>query len=111
MKIDVIILAAGKGTRMKSSTPKVLNKLANKPLLQHVIDTCALLKNAKLHIVLGNEKNLIKASVKAPKSTNWISQKNQLGTGHAVKQALSSLRPGATTLIMYGDVPLVGLST
>ena len=111
MKIDVIILAAGKGTRMKSSTPKVLNKLANKPLLQHVIDTCALLKNAKLHIVFGNEKNLIKASVKVPKGTNWISQKNQLGTGHAVKQALSSLRPGATTLIMYGDVPLVGLST
>ena len=51
-------------------------------------------------------KNQVKASVKVPKGTNWISQKNQLGTGHAVKQALSSLRPGAMTLIMYGDVPI-----
>ncbi len=111
MKIDVIILAAGKGTRMGSNTPKVLSELASKPLLQHVIDTCSQLSNSKLHIVVGVGKNQVKHSVYTPKSTNWISQNKQLGTGHAVKQALKSLRPGATTLIMYGDVPLVDIKT
>ncbi len=111
MKIDVIILAAGKGTRMGSNTPKVLSKLASKPLLQHVIDTCSQLSNSKLHIVVGVGKNQVKESVLTPKGTNWISQNRQLGTGHAVKQALKSLRPGATTLIMYGDVPLVNIKT
>ena len=106
MKIDVIILAAGKGTRMGSNTPKVLSELASKPLLQHVIDTCSQLSNSKLHIVVGVGKNQVKESVLTPKGTNWISQNSQLGTGHAVKQALKSLRPGATTLIMYGDVPI-----
>ena len=111
MKIDVIILAAGKGTRMGSNTPKVLSELASKPLLQHVIDTCSQLSNSKLHIVVGVGKNQVKESVLTPKGTNWISQNRQLGTGHAVKQALKSLRPGATTLIMYGDVPLVNIKT
>ena len=111
MKIDVIILAAGKGTRMGSNTPKVLSKLASKPLLQHVIDTCSQLSNSKLHIVVGVGKNQVKESVLTPKGTDWISQNSQLGTGHAVKQALKSLRPGATTLIMYGDVPLVNIKT
>lgn len=111
MKIDVIILAAGKGTRMGSNTPKVLSELASKPLLQHVIDTCSQLSNSKLHIVVGVGKNQVKQSVLTPKGTNWISQNRQLGTGHAVKQALKSLRPGATTLIMYGDVPLVNIKT
>ena len=111
MKIDVIILAAGKGTRMGSNTPKVLSELASKPLLQHVIDTCSQLSNSKLHIVVGVGKNQVKQSVLTPKGTNWISQNRQLGTGHAVKQALKSLRPGATALIMYGDVPLVNLKT
>ena len=111
MKIDVIILAAGKGTRMGSNTPKVLSELASKPLLQHVIDTCSQLGNSKLHVVVGVGKNQVKQSVLTPKGTNWISQNRQLGTGHAVKQALKSLRPGATTLIMYGDVPLVNIKT
>ena len=73
MKIDVIILAAGKGTRMGSNTPKVLSKLASKPLLQHVIDTCSQLSNSKLHIVVGVGKNQVKESVLTPKGTNWIS--------------------------------------
>ena len=111
MKTDVIILAAGKGTRMKSSTPKILQNLANKPLLQHVIDTCTQIQNSKLHIIVGKDKNLIQSTVNTPRGTNWVLQKNQLGTGHAVKQALDSLRPGSVSLIMYGDVPMVGLST
>ena len=111
MKIDVIILAAGKGTRMGSNAPKVLSELASKPLLQHVIDTCSQLSNSKLHIVVGVGKNQVKQSVLTPKGTNWITQNRQLGTGHAVKQALKSLRPGATALIMYGDVPLVNIKT
>ena len=96
---------------MGSNTPKVLSELASKPLLQYVIDTCSQLSNSKLHIVVGVGKNQVKQSVLTPKGTNWISQNRQLGTGHAVKQALKSLRPGATALIMYGDVPLVNLKT
>ena len=111
MKTDVIILAAGKGTRMRSLTPKILQNLANKPLLQHVVDTCSQIQNSKLHIIVGKDKKLIQSTVNTPRGTNWVLQKNQLGTGHAVKQALDSLRPGSVSLIMYGDVPMVGLAT
>ena len=71
MKTDVIILAAGKGTRMRSSTPKILQNLANKPLLQHVIDTCSQIQNSKLHIIVGKDKNLIQSTVNTPRGTNW----------------------------------------
>ena len=85
MNVDIIILAAGQGKRMQSSLPKVLQSLGGKPLLQHVIDTCSKLEKVKLHIVVGGQKKLIQSSISAPKSTNWVVQKNQLGTGHAVK--------------------------
>ena len=111
MNVDIIILAAGQGKRMQSSLPKVLQPLGGKPLLQHVIDTCSKLEKVKLHIVVGGQKKLIQSSISAPKSTNWVVQKNQLGTGHAVKQALPSLRPNSCSVVLYGDGPLVKLKT
>ena len=111
MNVDIIILAAGQGKRMQSSLPKVLQSLGGKPLLQHVIDTCSKLEKVKLHIVVGSQKKLIQSSISAPKSTNWVVQKNQLGTGHAVKQALPSLRPNSCSVVLYGDGPLVKLKT
>ena len=111
MNVDIIILAAGQGKRMQSSLPKVLQPLGGKPLLQHVIDTCSKLEKVKLHLVVGGQKKLIQSSINAPKSTNWVVQKNQLGTGHAVKQVLPSLRPNSCSVVLYGDGPLVKLKT
>jgi len=111
MNVDIIILAAGQGKRMQSPLPKVLQPLGGKPLLQHVVDTCSKIEKAKLHIIVGGQKKLIQSSINVPKSTNWIIQKKQLGTGHAVKQALSSLRPNSHTVVLYGDGPLVKINT
>ena len=111
MKIDAIILAAGKGKRMQSASPKVLQKVAGKALLQHVIDTLLELKNCQPHIVVGDQASLVKASVSAPKNSKWSKQAKQLGTGHAVKQSLKNLRAGSIALVLYGDVPLVKSST
>ena len=111
MNVDIIILAAGQGKRMQSPMPKVLQSLGGKPLLQHVVDTCSKIEKAKLHIIVGGQKKLIQSSINVPKSTNWIIQKKQLGTGHAVKQALSSLRPNSHTVVLYGDGPLVKINT
>lgn len=111
MKIDAIILAAGKGKRMQTSFPKVLQEVAGKSLLQHVIDNTKELKNCQAHIVIGEQGALVKKSVCALKKSKWIKQAKQLGTGHAVKQTLKELRPGSVALILYGDVPLVKSST
>ena len=111
MKIDAIILAAGKGKRMQSALPKVLQQVAGKALLQHVLDTSLELKSCQPHIVLGDQATLVKASVSAPKNSKWSKQAKQLGTGHAVKQSLKGLRAGSIALILYGDVPLVKSST
>ena len=111
MKIDAIILAAGKGKRMQSASPKVLQQVAGKALLQHVLDTSLQLKSCQPHIVVGDQATLVKASVSAPKNSKWSKQAKQLGTGHAVKQSLNGLRAGSIALILYGDVPLVKSST
>ena len=111
MKIDAIILAAGKGKRMQSASPKVLQKVAGKALLQHVLEASLELKNCQPHIVVGDQGSLVKASVSAPKNSKWSKQAKQLGTGHAAKQALKGLRAGSVALILYGDVPLVKSST
>ena len=111
MKIDAIILAAGKGKRMQSASPKVLQQVAGKALLQHVLDTSYELKSCQPHIVVGDQASLVKASVFAPKNSKWSKQAKQLGTGHAAKQALKGLRSGSVALILYGDVPLVKSAT
>jgi len=107
--IDAIILAAGQGTRMKSNKAKVLHHLGGKSLLQHVIDAINPLSTS-INIVIGNDAELVKNSIKSH-SINWVVQKKQLGTGHAVKQATPYVKDQSMYLILYGDVPLIKTST
>lgn len=107
MDIQVIILAAGKGSRMKSQLPKVLHKLAGKPLVQHVIDNCRSMGANHCHLVIGHGGEQVKDTVTGEKiELSFVEQKEQLGTGHAVKMALDGLKDDTATLILYGDVPL-----
>ncbi|NNJ72829.1 MAG: bifunctional UDP-N-acetylglucosamine diphosphorylase/glucosamine-1-phosphate N-acetyltransferase GlmU [Enterobacterales bacterium] len=109
MSLSIIILAAGQGTRMKSSVPKVLHELAGKPLVQHVIDTATSLEPSDIHLVYGHGADQLKATITSP--LNWVLQAEQLGTGHAVQQVRNDLPAEGVTLILYGDVPLVTSDT
>ena len=111
MNLDIVILAAGKGTRMGSPLPKVLSNLAGRPLLAHVLDTASKLKRCKLHVVVGHEAKKVKQAFSSNKKINWIKQSEQLGTGHAVKQALKHIRHNSNVVILYGDVPLISENT
>jgi bifunctional UDP-N-acetylglucosamine pyrophosphorylase/glucosamine-1-phosphate N-acetyltransferase len=110
MKITTIILAAGKGTRMRSSLPKILHKIANRPLLQHVYDTAKQLENNTIKIVVGHGAEMVTETLKSLEA-DWIEQKQQLGTGHAVQQVNSQIADTDAVLILYGDVPLLKLAT
>ncbi len=110
MKITTIILAAGKGTRMRSELPKILHEIAKKPLLQHVYDMSRQLENNSITIVYGHGAEQVRQCLK-DLDANWIEQKQQLGTGHAVQQAKDQIADTDTVLILYGDVPLLKLST
>ncbi len=110
MAVDVVILAAGQGSRMRSRQAKVLHRLAGKPLLGHVVDTAARFENAQITVVVGYGAEGVRACF-ADRPINWVEQTKQLGTAHAVAQALPWLRAGARTLILYGDVPLITFST
>ena len=108
--LEVIILGAGKGTRMRSSLPKVLHSLAGKPLIHHVIDTARQLGAANIHVVVGHDADAVESAV----STDDVSchrQTEQLGTGHAVKQAIPACRPESTVIVLFGDVPLLTYQT
>jgi len=108
MDIQSIILAAGKGSRMKSQLPKVLHQLAGKPLVQHVIDTCSSLSISHCHLVVGHGAEIVKQRVSANRmQLHFVQQTEQLGTGHAVKVALPSLVKDSPVIILYGDVPLI----
>ena len=111
MNIDFVILAAGQGTRMGGDSPKVLANLAGQPMLQNLINTTNPFKKSKRILVVGYKANEVKKHIKTPKNTDWVKQNKQLGTAHAVKQALSSLRKGSVAVILYGDVPLVSAAT
>lgn len=112
--LNIIILAAGQGTRMKSSLPKVLHKLGGKALLQHVIDTAQALFPKNIYIIYGYEGEKIKSAFENIKynKLNWVYQEKQLGTAHAVMQVLPMLRNSdEQVLILYGDVALISLQT
>ncbi|MDO8860122.1 bifunctional UDP-N-acetylglucosamine diphosphorylase/glucosamine-1-phosphate N-acetyltransferase GlmU [Haliea sp. E1-2-M8] len=106
MSLEVVILAAGQGSRMRSSLPKVLHLLAGKPLLAHVIDSAQQLSPTAIHVVVGHGAEQVR-SVFGEQALFWIEQRQQLGTGHAVLQALPAIGEGSTVLVLYGDVPLV----
>lgn len=104
-KTQAIILAAGKGSRMKSSTPKALHLLSGKTLLRYVVDT-AINIDANINIVIGHNAELVKNSI-MDANVNWILQKEQLGTAHAVQQAIADIADDDICLILYADVPLI----
>src|ERR1700687_4414577 len=108
--MNIVILAAATGKRMRSALPKVLHPLAGRPLLSHVIDTARALKPARLVVVIGHGADQVRAAVGAP-DVRFVVQEAQLGTGHAVQQALPLLDPALRTLVLYGDVPLTKVST
>jgi bifunctional UDP-N-acetylglucosamine pyrophosphorylase/glucosamine-1-phosphate N-acetyltransferase len=108
--MNIVILAAGQGKRMHSNLPKVLHPLAGKPLLAHVIDSARRLSPQTLCLVYGHGGDAVRATLDAP-DLAWALQEPQLGTGHAVQQALPYLKGDGTTLILYGDVPLIRSET
>jgi len=110
MALDIVILAAGKGTRMKSARPKVLHLLAGRSLLQHVVQTAQALGADGIVTVTGHGADEVEQAIAAP-GLSFVRQMPQLGTGHAVQQAMPKLHDDGTTLILYGDVPLIGLDT
>ena len=108
--MNIVILAAGTGKRMRSALPKVLHPLAGRPLLSHVIDTARSLEPTRLVVVIGHGAEAVRTAVGAP-DLQFAVQEQQLGTGHAVQQALPLLDPSVPTLVLYGDVPLTRAST
>src|SRR6478752_4461361 len=108
--LQVVILAAGQGKRMHSDVPKVAHALAGRPLLAHVIESARSLDPQRLCIVVGHGAQLVRERGPAP-GASWALQARQLGTGHAVMQAIPSLAPGGTVPVLYGDVPLIAPNT
>jgi len=108
--VSVVILAAGKGSRMKSSLPKVLHPIAGKALVQHVIDTAYELEANKIIGVYGHGGDIVPATI-ADDNVVWVEQAEQLGTGHAVDQAMPEVKDADVALILYGDVPLIKTQT
>jgi bifunctional UDP-N-acetylglucosamine pyrophosphorylase/glucosamine-1-phosphate N-acetyltransferase len=110
MHLGVLILAAGEGTRMQSRQPKVLHRLAGKQLLRHVIETARSINPDEITIVYGHGGEQVREVLAAP-DLDWVEQKERLGTGHAVMQAIPNLQRVDQVLILYGDVPLISGST
>jgi bifunctional UDP-N-acetylglucosamine pyrophosphorylase/glucosamine-1-phosphate N-acetyltransferase len=110
MQLSVLILAAGQGKRMKSDLPKVLQPLAGRPLLAHVIETARGLGPAEIHVVYGHGGERVREALAAQR-VEWVLQAEQLGTGHAVMQAMPAIGDDRLVLVLYGDVPLVRVET
>jgi len=107
----VVILAAGEGKRMKSSLPKVLHPIAARPMLAHVVDVARALQPAGIHVVHGHGGEQVRAAFAGQPDLQWARQDRQLGTGHAVQQALPAVPDQAQVLVLYGDVPLITAAT
>ena len=105
MALDIIDLEAGQGKRMRSGLPKVLHALAGRPLLRHVIDTANLLGPRRIFVVHGHGADQVHAAFEGAKGVEWVLQGEQLGTGHAVQQAISRLAPDAEALILMATCP------
>ena len=110
MSPQVVVLAAGQGKRMHSDLPKVLHPLAGRPLLSHVLSTARALGPRRLCVVVGHGADAIRDAI-PDADLLWALQERQLGTGHAVLQALPQLEEGGTVLVLYGDVPLISVDT
>ena len=109
--LHVVILAAGEGKRMKSSLPKVLQRVAGQPMLAHVIATARSLGPAGIHVVYGHRGDQVRAGLADQTDLHWAEQAQQLGTGHAVQQAMPDVPEDARVLVLYGDAPLFRSAT
>jgi len=109
--LHVVILAAGEGKRMKSALSKVLQRIAGQPMLAHVIAAARALQPAGIHVVHGHGGDQVQSAFEHEKDLRWALQEHQLGTGHAVQQAMPGVPDDARVLILYGDVPLVTPAT
>ena len=104
-QLDIVVLAAGQGTRMRSRLPKVVHEIGGRPMLEHVLEVAQSLGPARIHVVYGHGGDIVRERVHR-RPVTWVHQAEQLGTGHAVAQALPGLGTGKV-LILYGDVPLI----
>ena len=109
--LHVVILAAGEGKRMKSALPKVLQKIAGRPMLGHAIATARALRPAGIHIVYGHGGEQVRDAFADQPDLHWAEQVERLGTGHALLQAMPGVPSGARVLVLYGDVPLITAGT
>jgi bifunctional UDP-N-acetylglucosamine pyrophosphorylase/glucosamine-1-phosphate N-acetyltransferase len=109
--LNVVILAAGQGKRMYSDLPKVLHPLAGRPLLAHVIKAAQALSPDAIYVVYGHRGEAVRQAFTTDTNIKWVEQTEQRGTAHAVEQVLPFLTDDSTTLVLYGDVPLVAIST
>ena len=109
--LHVVILAAGEGKRMKSALPKVLQPIAGRPMLAHVVDAARALQPAAIHVVYGHGGDAVRSAFADQPGLLWAEQARQLGTGHAVRQAMPGVPDGAQVLVLYGDVPLIEAGT
>lgn len=109
-KLSVVILAAGKGTRMYSDLPKVLHNIAGKPMVKHVIDTAKQLNADNIHLIYGHGAELLQQRL-ADEPVNWVLQAEQLGTGHAMQQAAPFFADDENIVMLYGDAPLITAET
>ena len=105
--LHVVILAAGEGKRMNSRVPKVLQKIAGKPMLEHVVEVARGLEAAGIHVVYGHGGDQVLAHFAGQDDLRWAEQRERLGTGHAVQQAMVQIPDAAKVLVLYGDVPLI----
>jgi bifunctional UDP-N-acetylglucosamine pyrophosphorylase/glucosamine-1-phosphate N-acetyltransferase len=108
MSVEVIVLAAGRGTRMRSSMPKALHDLAGQSLLSHVLRAARAQSPTRIHVVVGYGADAVRGAFADARDITWVVQHEQLGTGHAVAQALPGVARDATVLILFADVPLAG---
>ena len=109
--LHVVILAAGEGKRMRSSLPKVLQPIAGRPMLAHVVDAARALQPAAIHVVYGHGGEAVRAAFAGQRDLLWTEQARQLGTGHAVQQAMPDVPDGTQVLVLYGDVPQITPAT
>ena len=110
MRLHIVVLAAGQGKRMHSALPKVLQPLGDRPLLKHVIESAQTLDPAQIHVVYGHGAEQVQSAL-GYLEVSWVFQQEQLGTGHAVAQAIGDVPDDAQVLVLYGDVPLIRPAT
>ena len=111
MSVEVVVLAAGTGKRMRSAMPKVLHPLGGRPLLAHVLDTVRTLEPSRIHIVVGEQSERVEASFADYPGLSWALQESRQGTGHAVGKALPAVSDDATVLVLFGDAPFTTTAT